>query len=85
MKVKDIATMIVCGLIVAGAIFYIVNMSAGNKPKTEDKTVTEKQKTEFTGDLDKYKDAMDGVQKSTDYGKPSLEGIGKANPFAPAQ
>ena len=83
MKTKDIIAVTLCALVIAGSIYYILKLSSPAKPKTEEKTEAEKISEEFTGELDKYKDTLEEVSKFTDYGKPPLDGIGRANPFAP--
>lgn len=83
MKTKDIITVVVSFAVIAGAIVYLLGMNKSNNPVVEESSEAEVIRAEYTGDLDKYDGIIEEVNKFTDYGGPSLENIGRENPFAP--
>lgn len=84
MKTKDIITLIISSVVIVGSIYFILGM---NKPKevTVEESEVDTARAEYTGNLDSFKETIEDIQESTDYGEPNLDNIGRENPFAPLQ
>lgn len=85
MKKKDIIAVVFSGIIIIASVTYGIKMISPKKEVKQEASQAEKISNEFTGDFDKYKDTIDAIEKYTDYGKPSLDNIGKKDLFAPIQ
>ena len=77
MKKRDIIVMIACLLIIVGSVAFIFKSFSGGTDKEETKS---KGVSEFKGEIDQKQ--IDELQNRKDYGVPSMDNIGRDNPFA---
>jgi len=77
MKKKDIIVLVLCALVILGSAYFIMKGFSG---KTTAPVVENKETINFTGEIDKG--AIDKLQKRKDYGSPTMDNIGRENPFA---
>lgn len=85
LKTKDIVTMIISLIFIGGSIYFMFKILSPKKPK-ETKTETERTVEEAKKlDVNIDNKSLEKVESLTDYGKPTLENIGKTDIFSPAQ
>lgn len=77
MKKKDIMVLILCAVVVIGSIYFIMR---GFSSKPTAPVVENKETINFTGEIDKG--AIEKLQQRKDYGSPTMDNIGRENPFA---
>lgn len=77
MKKKDIIVLAICTVVIMGSIYFIMR---GFSSKPSAPVVENKETINFTGEIDK--EAIDKLQKRKDYGSPTMDNIGRENPFA---
>lgn len=77
MKKKDIIVISMCIVIIAVSVYFIFRSL---RPKAPEAPVQQKETMEFTGEIDKKK--IEELKNRKPYGVPSMEGIGRENPFA---
>ncbi|MCL4386928.1 MAG: hypothetical protein M1355_00780 [Patescibacteria group bacterium] len=82
LKVKDIITVIISIILIIGSGYYIYKMVWGGKPSEAKSQASEVQKENPLPEQIDSK-TYDQVNKLTDYGKPTLENLGKVDPFTP--
>jgi hypothetical protein len=80
MKTKDIITLTVAVLVIAGCSFFLYRtlVPAKSKVVTVEKTTTTQT---ITGNIDK--DTLKLITDRKDYGEAALDNIGRTNPFGP--
>lgn len=83
MKTKEIVISVFCLIIIVGSVFFFLKMQGGSKPQPVQNS--QANTVEFKGELDKYDKVMESVEGYTDYGIPTLDNLGRDNPFAPVQ
>jgi len=84
LKQKDIIVLIVCVVIIAGALFFVFKfLGIGSNKTTTETTAQQTQKKEqtITGNIDS--DTLANIKKYKDYDEAKLDNIGRVNPFAP--
>jgi hypothetical protein len=77
MKKKDIIVIVICFLVIAGSLFFILT---GFKAKPVEQKSQNKETIEFTGNIDK--DSIEKLKSRRDFGTPPMDNIGRDNPFA---
>lgn len=83
MKTKEIVISVFCLIIIVGSIIVFLRMQSSGKPQPVKNSKV--NTVEFKGELDKYDKVMESVEGYTDYGIPTLDNLGRDNPFAPVQ
>jgi len=84
LKQKDIIVLVVCVVIIAGALFFVFKfLGIGSSKTTTETTAQQTQKKEqtITGNIDS--DTLANIKKYKDYDEAKLDNIGRVNPFAP--
>ena len=87
MKTKDIAVLIVCFLVIGGAIFWGVKMfmpagKATTSQTTQTVTTTENAINGTVNDKTTA-ETLSKLEALKSYGETNLNNIGRVNPFAP--
>ena len=79
-KTKDVITLIVATIVIVGAVFAIFMLlnPKSNTPASQKSTTSATENLSSTIDQNTY----NKINSLSDYGKPSLTGIGKTDLFA---
>ena len=78
MKKKDIIVLALCIMVILACVFIM--FKGFSKSKSPSTSTQRTEKIDFTGNIDEKE--IKKLKERKDYGVPSMENIGRENPFA---
>lgn len=78
MKKKDIVALIISAIVIVFSVYFIIQL-VSSTPKTTTNSVADSV-TSVSGEFDE--NTIEKILSLSDYGKPSLSGIGKSDLFS---